>query len=78
MIEVSFEPVYRVRIHLKSDVPGRVQVCELAGKFQEWCLNEDVYTIRGTMAAGPHMFVGDFPMEHADKIERWFMENGWE
>lgn len=80
MTEITLEDVFMVSIRNSSaeqDWPA-VKVNPWVAPFQEWLWDNKIYSIRGTLAAGPHFFMAAFPIEHKEAIDKWFMENSWE
>jgi len=44
--------------------------------FLDWCMAERIYTLRGTGGAtGPDFVSQTYPLHHAERIERWIIDN---
>lgn len=55
-------------MHLVSD--GGV-----GGRFMEWCLAENIYSLGGGYSS-PDGMAGTYPAEHAEKIRAWLAASG--
>lgn len=70
------ETVCRVHIPAPLAPPGVIPANPTVKAFQEWLLTERIYTVPGTYTVGPHMLIGDFPIEHQARIVAWFNDQG--
>lgn len=71
----TIQTVCRVHIPAPPAPPYVVVDNPTVLAFQEWLLAQRIYSVPGTVSVGPHMFVGDFPIEYQDRIVGWFRDN---
>lgn len=67
--------VCRIEIPAPLAPPGIVAANPLVAAFFEWIIEEKIWSVPGTLSAGPHMFIADFPIEYQERIVGWFREH---
>ena len=72
--EITLEDVYMITIR-NTDAEDD---CPVIGPFQQWLWDNKIYSIRGTMATGPHYFTAAYPIKDREAILNWFMDKSWE